>query len=489
MGKGRAAKSGVGWPVLPKVQFAHTNLSKRETGKHDIVLQVTGVHRTRIPYAPEFTASRLRHKLGRDEPALITLPSGTKVVQVPLQRMDRFRSQEQIRKALDMAGAKPGANVAIDIRRLAQARLGMYDSTYAALVYLARMPNFSDNGGDEAVASVRIYGTAGHWLRKMAVACAEANILCRWLCMQPGNVLTPEALVEFCKGCARELSLDFEHIGMDRLEKKGAGAFVAVAGKDSKGGMIRLGYRGRHKPRRKVALVGKGVCFDTGGLNVKNPKGMRGMHADMAGAACSLAAVVAASKLGLRVDVDAWLMVAENLIGPEAMKPGDVVKSMSGKTIEIVDTDAEGRLLLAEGISAAKGTRPDAMVTMATLTGSMTVALGSGMSGITGSPSLVETAILASKECGERLHPFPMPDDYKKGLKSKVADVAQCAVSGEADHIMAALLLRDFTGKVPWLHVDLSAMSSEGGLGAVPTDLTGFGACWATMWLSELVKK
>ncbi len=491
----RTRKAGaIGAPTFPRVISSYTSLNQQNYGKHDIVLQLTGIRRrARLPHEPAFAAARLRHKLKGDDPAMITLPGGTRVVQLRITRQDRFHTQLLIRQGLELAGAKPGARVAVDIRRTSKPRVIVHDSIYATMAFLARMPDYSkekDSGGESLIS---FHGAVGRPNREKAVACAEANILCRWLSIQPSNMLDPGSLVAFCKAQAARHGLEFEHVDVGQLKKLGAEAFLAVSGKDSKGGVVRIGYRSKTRSRsrkaRRIALVGKGICFDTGGLNVKAPKSMLGMHADMAGAAAALAAAIAAAKLRLRTDVDAWLVIAENLVGPEAMKPGDVVSSISGKTIEIVDTDAEGRLLLAEGLSLAAKDKPDVVATLATLTGAMTVAVGSGMSGLAGDARLVARAMEASADTGERMHEFPLPKDYAEKLDSKIADLAQCTMTGEADHILAALFIQRFTRNLPWLHVDLSASSSEGGLGAVPTEQTGFGACWAAAWLGRMSRR
>ena len=485
----KSVKMELGTPTFPRIISSNTSLNKLNYSKHDIVLQLTGVRGSRLPHAPDFAVARLRHKLNRNAPALVTLPSGTRAVQLRITRQDRFDTQTMIRKGLDLAKAKPGAKVAVDVRNLPRQRIILQDAIYTAGTYLARMPDYSNERKDKKDSVISVHGAVGHSVKESAKARAEANVLCRWLCIQPSNVLDPATLVEFCKTYATKHHLEFEHIDVAALKKKGAGAFLAVAGKKSKGGIVRISYRSKKKARRTVSFVGKGICFDTGGLNVKAPKHMIGMHADMAGAAAAFAATIAAAQLKLQIDVDAWLVIAENLVGPEAMKPGDVVKTLSKKTIEIVDTDAEGRLLLAEGLGVATKTKPDAIATLATLTGAMAVAVGTRMSGLTGNKGLVEKALEASKDSGERMHEFPLPKDYADKLDSKIADIAQCATSSEADHILAGLFIKEFTKNLPWLHVDLSAATSENGLGSVPTDQTGFGANWAVCWLERMARR
>ena len=246
----------------------------------------------------------------------------------------------------------------------------------------------------------------------------------------------------------------------------------------------------RYEPKgakRRVALVGKGVCYDTGGVNVKPARHMRGMGADMCGAAAVLAATTAAARMRLPVAVDGWLALAENSIGPDAYRPDEVTTAANGKRIEIVHTDAEGRMILADALTFASREKPDALITFATLTGTMCVALGERMSGFfADDPKWRARALAAAEETGERLAWFPAPRDYAEALKSDIADIKQCAEDGTADHIMAVLFLREFiAGKIPWTHLDLSAATLKEGLGAVPGTVTGFGAAWALALLKK----
>ena len=200
----------------------------------------------------------------------------------------------------------------------------------------------------------------------------------------------------------------------------------------------------------------------------------------MCGAAAALAAVIGAARMKLPVAVDAWLALAENSIGPNAYRPDEVATAANGKRIEIVHTDAEGRMVLADALTFASREKPDALISFATLTGTMCVALGERMSGFFADDEKWRArALAAAEESGERLVWFPAPEDYAAALKSDVADIKQCGEDGAADHIMAVLFLREFiAGKIPWTHLDLSAATLKGGLGAAPSTVTGFGAAW-----------
>ena len=220
---------------------------------------------------------------------------------------------------------------------------------------------------------------------------------------------------------------------------------------------------------------------------------MIGMHEDMAGSAAVLGILLAATRLALPLRIDAWLALASNDISPRASRQGDVVTALDGTTIEIVHTDAEGRLVLADtlalaarGDSISGGRPPNLIVDFATLTGSMIYSLGNRYAGVFASDdALGSLAVQSGRASGERVALFPMDDDYDKALESKVADVKQCTLDGEADHILAARLLKRFAGKAPWLHVDLSSANCSGGLGAVGSDVTGFGVAWGVELLSR----
>jgi leucyl aminopeptidase len=309
-------------------------------------------------------------------------------------------------------------------------------------------------------------------------ALAAGNSLTRSLTVLPPNDLTPALYREKIRALAVENGWTHEEYDMKKLRKMGAGAFVAVAqGSDPEdAAIVHLTYAPkRHK--KSVALVGKGICFDTGGHNLKPARYMHGMHEDMNGSAVALGALQAATQAKLTVRIDCWLAIAQNHISPKAYKQNDVVTALNGTTIEVIHTDAEGRMVLADTLTLASRAKPDLIVDFATLTGSMITALGNRYSGILGNrPELLCQAVCVGQACGERVNAFPLDSDYDEELESKVADIKQCTLDGEADHILAARFLSKFIeGDVPWLHVDLAASNQKGGLGAVGSDVTGFG--------------
>ena len=326
------------------------------------------------------------------------------------------------------------------------------------------------------------------------IALAKANNLARELTALAPNELTPATYRQRIRHLAKGYGLGIEEYGLKQLKKMGAGAFCAVAqgSNEDDAAIMHLSYRPSvpaNKPRKtlkKVALVGKGICFDTGGHNLKPARYMAGMHEDMNGSAVALALILAAAEMQLPVTIDCWLAIAHNHISSTAYKQNDIITALDGTTIEVVHTDAEGRMVLADTLTLATRSKPDLVIDFATLTGSMHVALGTRHSGIFASTDeLAHLAVTAGVASGERVCAFPLAEDYAKALESKVADIKQCTLDGEADHILAALVLHRFTNKCDWLHVDLSASSCTGGLGAVASDLTGFGVAWGATLLVQ----
>ena len=215
-----------------------------------------------------------------------------------------------------------------------------------------------------------------------------------------------------------------------------------------------------------LALVGKGITFDSGGLSLKTAAGMETMKTDMGGAAAVLGAVDAAAALGARIRITAITPLTENMPGGSAIKPGDVLTTRSGKTIEVLNTDAEGRLVLSDGLTLAVESVPDAVIDLATLTGAAVVALGKEIAGLLGND---ETLLAAVHEAGSRAGEpnwiLPMPDDYRSHIDSDVADMRNVGRPGQAGSIAAAMLLREFVGDVPWAHLDIAgpARTDEAG--------------------------
>jgi leucyl aminopeptidase len=226
-----------------------------------------------------------------------------------------------------------------------------------------------------------------------------------------------------------------------------------------------------------VALVGKGITFDSGGLSLKPAESMMTMKTDMSGAAAVVATLAACRRLAIQVRVIGIMPTTENMPGGRATKPGDVLRTRSGKTIEVLNTDAEGRLVLADGLTLAAEESPDAIVDLATLTGACVVALGSSIAGLMGNDDRLIAAVgEASKRAGEATWHLPLPSGYRSQIDSEIADMKNIGAAGEAGALAAGLLLEEFVGTTPWAHLDIAGPArSEEDKGYRRKGATGFG--------------
>jgi leucyl aminopeptidase len=339
--------------------------------------------------------------------------------------------------------------------------------------------------------TVRLFGLQRKLDPSQTLAAAEGNMLARWLTLQPANHLTPGIYRGHLTKLAQREGWRFEFLDQRKLQALKAGAFLAVAqgSEHHDAGIAHLTYQPAKltAKTRSVALVGKGICYDTGGVNLKSAKGMFGMHGDMQGSAVALGTLLALTRLKVPFKVDCWLALSRNDIGPRAYTQNDVVTASNGVSIEIVHTDAEGRMVLSDTLAIASRAKPAMMLDYATLTGSCITALGTRYSGAFCNRDELTTAVIAAgRASGERVWPFPVDADYDEALESSIADVKQCLIEGEADHILAARFLSRFVAaEVPWIHVDLAAGEHKGGLAHIPTEVTGFGIRFSLNLLLE----
>ena len=309
---------------------------------------------------------------------------------------------------------------------------------------------------------------------------AQSVAFVRNLVNEPAAEMTPRRMADVARDFAREHALEFKVLGPKECEKAGMGLFLAVArGSEEEPRFLHLTYRPRGKAtaKKKIALVGKGITFDSGGLSLKPPKSMEDMKTDMAGAATVIAALGALADLGVPWEVHAIAPCCENMPSGHAYRLGDVIKSLDGKTVEITNTDAEGRLVLADALTYAnREVKPDEIIDLATLTGACVVALGPHMAGVMGGDrSMVEKWLAAAALAGEEMWQLPLPDRLKEQLKSEIADLKN---SGDrwGGALTAGLFLNEFVGETPWVHVDIAGPSSaEKEHGHILKGATGFG--------------
>jgi leucyl aminopeptidase len=350
----------------------------------------------------------------------------------------------------------------------------------ASLACTATMPEYKSSKKEPArLSSLILYGLDNRIDFKRTLAEAAGNNLARHLTALPPNELTPKSYLQRITELASDHGWRLQFNDMKSLKRKKAGAFLAVAqgSAEQDAGIVQLTYQpGTGRSTASLALIGKGICYDTGGMNLKPAKHMHGMHEDMEGSAVALGTLLALTQLKVPLTVHCWLALAQNHIGPAAYKQNDVITASNGTTIEVMHTDAEGRMVLADTLALASKGSPDLMIDYATLTGTCVYALSTRYSGaFTNRDQLIPVLIAAGRDSGERVWPFPVDKDFDKALDSTIADIRQCTLEGEADHILAARFLSRFTGDTPWLHIDLAAGNHKGGLAHIPTDITGFG--------------
>jgi leucyl aminopeptidase len=308
-----------------------------------------------------------------------------------------------------------------------------------------------------------------------ARAIGEGHWLARRLGMLPGNVCTPDYLADTARDIAKRLGMTTTVLDRAAMEREKMGSFLCVAqGTPQDPKLIMLNYERGPKGAKPVVLVGKGLCFDSGGISIKPAQGMEWMKFDMCGAAGVLGAMEAIGRLELPINVVGLIGSTTNMPSGTAVKPGDVVQASNGKWIEIINTDAEGRLVLADVLAFAKRLNPAAVIDAATLTGACVIALGHTATGVMGNNEpLVQEVLDAAKRAGEPGWPLPLWDDYKELIKSDVADIKNSG-GRPAGTITAALFLQEFAEDYPWVHLDIAGTAyTESDLGTVPRGPTG----------------
>ncbi|MBN2231462.1 MAG: leucyl aminopeptidase [Deltaproteobacteria bacterium] len=324
-----------------------------------------------------------------------------------------------------------------------------------------------DNGGAPP-AELRVGMVTGSGREAAATAVlARTETICRavnrvrTLVNHPANVLGPEDLAGHCVALAGECGLAVEVWDENRLAADGYAGLPAVGrGSERPPRMVELSFRPHGDARAHVALVGKGITFDSGGLSLKPPAGMEEMKRDMAGAAAVIGAMEIIARLKPQVAVTGIVVLAENMPDAAAQRPGDIITMRNGTTVEVKNTDAEGRLVLADGLLRAVALKPDYVVDIATLTGACLVALGTRIAGVLGDRAVVDRLVASSHETGEQVWPLPLEPVYRDDLKSDAADIANVGSDRNGGTIRGALFLREFVPEsLPWAHVDIAGPS------------------------------
>ncbi len=310
----------------------------------------------------------------------------------------------------------------------------------------------------------------------------EAVHSVRDLVAMPASDLYPESFADAVLELAADAPVEVVVMGHDELSAGGFGGILGVGQGSVRGPrLVKISYTPASATRH-LALVGKGITFDTGGLSLKQPSGMVGMKYDMTGAATVMAVTLAAARLGVQTRMTAWLCIAENMPSGSATRPGDVLRIRGGRTVEVLNTDAEGRLVMADGLAAASEEFPDAIVDVATLTGAARVALGNRYAGLMGDPEFVASVADAAEHTGELFWHMPLPGELRALINSDIADIANAKIGSTAGGmLLAGLFLQEFIGprkdepdsRIPWAHLDIAGPASNG---AADYGFTGKGA-------------
>jgi leucyl aminopeptidase len=322
----------------------------------------------------------------------------------------------------------------------------------------------------------------------VAQALAPSVFLARDLINEPPSVATARFLGDQAELHCRGRGLKVEVWNKKKIESMQLAGLMAVnRGSLEEPRFIKIHYRPPGKAKKKVALIGKGITFDSGGLSLKPSKSMETMKLDMAGGAAVIATMVCLPKLGLDIEVTGYVPTTDNLPGHNAQKPGDVIRYRNGKTIEVLNTDAEGRLILADALALAAAAKPDCMINLATLTGACMTALGTQVAGLfSNDQPLADRLLRCSQEAGEKLWQLPLVKEYKELIKSSVADMKNIG-GAHGGAITAALILQEFVGEIPWAHLDIAGPAfAESDNALCPKGGTGFGVRTLVKFLLSL---
>lgn len=406
-------------------------------------------------------------------------------------------SAEQVRRASGAAArALAGKKRAVTLLSV----LSLQDLGAAAEGTILGAYNFTDYRSDSVdapVAKVDLVGSVGETDKrrrtrlKAAVAIAEAVCTARDFVNTPPNDLYPGAFADRARQLCSAVGLEVEVLDEKALRKDGYGGVLGVGGGSSRPPrLLRLRYKGP-KPQAKIALVGKGVTFDTGGISIKPATNMEQMTSDMSGAAAVIASTVLAAKLRYPLEVTATVPMVENMPSGTAYRPGDVLRLYSGKTVEVLNTDAEGRLILADAISRAGEDDPDYLIEISTLTGAQVIALGNRTAGVMGSEAFRDRVVETAQTVGESAWAMPLPDELRAELDSRLADIANVTGHRWGGMLVAGVFLGEFVADgLQWAHIDMAgpAFNSVSPWGYTPKGGTGAGVRTIAAVLADIAE-
>jgi leucyl aminopeptidase len=372
-----------------------------------------------------------------------------------------------------VAGGILGSDAAIKTEDAVQAMTeGAVLGLYAFRRYITKQ--------EESFGEIKELTITGQEKRPMEKAIERGRIIAgaanyaRDMVNEPGNYMTPTRMAEAARQIAKEYGLKVEVFDREKMKELGMGGLLGVSqGSQQPPKFIILSYQGRQSKEVDLGLVGKGITFDSGGISIKPSENMADMKDDMAGGASVIATLMAIAQLKPGINVTAFVPATENLPSGTALKPGDIITAMNGKTIEVLNTDAEGRLILADALSYAVKNGAKAIIDVATLTGACQIALGKITTGaFTNNQALLDRVVAAGKDVGEPAWQMPMFDEYKEFIKSDIADIKNTG-NRYAGPITAAKFLEEFVGETPWVHLDLTGPDSDKEKGYLVKGATG----------------
>ena len=415
---------------------------------------------------------------GADETARVPAPSGVAAGSVLLVGLGSgVVSAEVLRSAAGTAArSSSGASriaVALPTENADAVQAVLEGAALGAYRYSEYRSGDAATAIESVVVATDASGADAALERARAVAVAVASV--RDLVNTPPNDLYPETFAQRAHHLAEGLPVTLQEWDVPALQSGGFGGILGVGqGSSRPPRLVAVRYQ-PEAATQHLALVGKGITFDSGGLSLKPAASMVGMKYDMTGAATVLAVTLAIARLGLPIRVTAWLCLAENLPSSTAMRPNDVLTIRGGTTVEVLNTDAEGRLVLADGLVIASEEQPDAIVDVATLTGAARVALGDRYAGLMGADDLVREVQESAADTGELVWPMPLPADLRTLLQSEVADIANAKPGNTAaGMLLAGVFLQEFVGRtgegpdagrIPWAHLDIAGPANNGGSG------------------------
>lgn len=431
-----------------------------------------------ISRAPRSATKITLAEAEKDE--ILISPRGERTIVLgigPRAKLTRRRWLLLPRRMVRLAQEQRAREVSVDFRDLRFSHLALSDGEMAELLAVnALMANFAFNdfktkpkGGFPRVTKVFLrHATSSdieRGVRKGQIIGEEVN-RARHIATMPGGEMTPEILARHAEEAVSGLGVQVTVLGVPEMQKLGMGGVLAVGkGSEAKPKFIILEYHGAGAGEPPIVLVGKGITFDSGGLNLKPTDAILGMNMDMSGAAAVIHALSISARLKLKKNIVALVPAAENMLSGESYRPGDIVRSLSGKTIEIQNTDAEGRVVLADALAYAKRYRPALVVCVATLTGAVMVALGERAAGLFTDDERLETELRHMGEAvGDFVWPLPLWDDYFEDIKGTYGDIGNVGNTKWGGAITAAVFLKQFATGYRFVHVDIgSRMTSIAG--------------------------